>query len=360
MHAERTPRCWRDARSASLLGMGTALPGPPVPTAELLDRLQSRFEIDVRRRGTAVAARLGIRTRHISRDLARRHEAARGGDSNAELAARALQAALGESRVRPNDLSYLIAHTTTPGRLLPANIAHVADLIGYHGPFAEFRQACTGFANALVFAMGLLHTPGCGPVAIVGSETGSVFFDPHRASEDSGQLINLLQMGDGAAACVLAPPLGASVAPVSSVFHGYSGFGMQPGFSLTSGGSDVPPALGSFPEFMHDYAHVAQHGVGLFADGLAALRQLGVDCSSVNYFIPHQANGHMARLLSAQIDLNETRVFVNADRVGNTGSAAIWLALAELRARLHAGDSVCVLGAEATKYLFGGFEYVHV
>jgi hypothetical protein len=34
--------------------------------------------------------------------------------------------------------------------------------------FAELRPACTGFANALVFAVGLLHTPGCGPVAIVG------------------------------------------------------------------------------------------------------------------------------------------------------------------------------------------------
>jgi len=358
MRAEEMRRSWRDPRSVSLLGMGTALPGPPVCTAELLERLQSHFEVNVRRQGTVLAARLGIRTRHISRDLARRHEAARGGDSNAELAARALQHALRESGCRPNDLSYLIAHTTTPGRLLPANIARVADLIGYQGPFVELRQACTGFANALVFAMGLLHTPGCGPVAIVGSETGSVFFDPHRASADSGQLVNLLQMGDGAAACVLAPALGASAARVSSVFHGYSGFGLEPGFSLAYGGSDVPPES-SFPEFVHDYAHVAQHGANLFVDGLRALRELGIDYGGVDYIIPHQANGNMGRLLAARTNLDEARVFVNADRVGNTGSAAIWLALAELRTRLQAGDSVCVLGAEATKYLFGGFEYVH-
>ena len=182
MRAEETRRSWRDPRSVTLLGMGTALPGPPVSTAELLERLHSRFEIDVRRQGMVLAARLGVRTRHICRDFTRRHEAPRGGDSN---------------------------------------------------------------------------------------------------------------------------------------------------------------------------------GVGLFADGLMALRQLGVDCCSVDYFIPHRANGHMARLLAAQIDLNEARIFVNADRVGNTGSAAIWMALAELRTRLHAGDSVCVLGAEATKYLFGGFKYVH-
>jgi len=72
--------------------MGSALPGPPVSTPELLERLQSRFAVDVRRQGTALAARLGIRTRHLARDLAHRHEAPREGDSNAELAARALQA----------------------------------------------------------------------------------------------------------------------------------------------------------------------------------------------------------------------------------------------------------------------------
>jgi 3-oxoacyl-[acyl-carrier-protein] synthase-3 len=359
VRVEMAHRSWQDARSVSLLGMGTALPGEPISTARLLERLHTRFEIDVRRQGAALAARLGIRTRHICRDLALRHEAPREGDSNAELSARALQAALNESGVRPNDLSYLIAHTTTPGRLLPANIAQVADLIGYRGPFAELRQACTGFANALVFAMGLLHTPNCGPVAIVGSETGSVFFDPHRAAEDSGQLVNLIQMGDGAAACVLAAQGSTSAAQVSRVFHGYSGWGLEPGFSLTSGGSDFPPTPGCIPEFAHDHASVAQHGAGLFMDGLVAARQLGIDRSAVNYFIPHQANGHMARLLAAQIELDETRIFVNADRIGNTGSAAVWLALAELRTSLQAGDSVCVLGAEATKYSFGGFQYVH-
>jgi 3-oxoacyl-[acyl-carrier-protein] synthase III len=359
MRPEPSHRFWQDARSVSLLGMGTALPGEPVSTAQLLERLHTRFQVDVRRQGMALAARLGVHTRHICRDLALRHEAPRAGDSNAELSARALRAALDESGIGPNDLSYLIAHTATPGRLLPANIARVADLIGYHGPFVELRQACTGFANALVFAMGLLHTPSCGPVAIVGSETGSVFFDPRRAAEDSGQLINLIQMGDGAAACVLASEVTTSAAQVSRVFHGYSGWGLDPGFSMTSGGSDFAPTGGSIPEFTHDYLSVAEHGTGLFVDGLVAARQLGINRSAVNYFIPHQANGHMARLLAAQIELDETRIFVNADRIGNTGSAAVWLALAELRTRLQAGDSVCVLGAEATKYIFGGFQYVH-
>ncbi len=207
--------------------------------------------------------------------------------------------------------------------------------------------------------MGLLHAPSRGPVAIVGSETGSIFFDPHRAGQDGGQLVNLLQMGDGAAACVLAPQGMTSAAQVSNVFHGYSGSALEPGFSMPCGGSDFAPTPGLTPEFLHDYSSVAEHGTGLFVDALAAAQQLGVDRSAVSYFIPHQANGYMARLLADRAELDETRIFVNADRIGNTGSAAVWLALAELRARLRAGESVCVLGAEATKYMYGGFQYVH-
>jgi len=63
--------------------------------------------------------------------------------------------------------------------------------------------------------------------------------------------------------------------------------------------------------------------------------------------------------LSPFLGIEPERVFVNAERLGNTGSAAIWLALAELRKRLRPGASVLALGAEATKYMFGGFHYVH-
>ena len=67
----------------------------------------------------------------------------------------------------------------------------------------------------------------------------------------------------------------------------------------------------------------------------------------------------MAALLAPHLGIEPRQVFVNADHLGNTGSAAIWLALAELRPALTAGARVTVLGAEATKYMFGGFGYVH-
>lgn len=350
---------WSDARSATVLGTGAALPGSAVTTDEILSRLHHRFGVDVRRQGHCLAARLGVNTRHISRELASRHEGPRSGDSNAELAARAVRGALDEAGVEPRELSYLIAHTATPGTLIPPNAARVADLLDYKGPFVELRQACTGFANALVLALGLLSSPGCGPVAIVGSETGSTYFDPIRAGEDSGQLVNALQMGDGAGACVLGSQARTGAPQLSGVFFGCAGAHLDPGFSLRGGGSDLAMVPGKALEFDHDYAGIRERGAELFAAALSAARSAGVDLDAVDQFIPHQANGHIAQLLSSALGLDAKRIFVNADRLGNTGSAAIWLALHELRAHLRAGERVCVLGAEATKYLFGGFLYVH-
>jgi 3-oxoacyl-[acyl-carrier-protein] synthase-3 len=86
---------------------------------------------------------------------------------------------------------------------------------------------------------------------------------------------------------------------------------------------------------------------------------MGIELNQVDYIIPHQANGHMAKLLAPRIGFDAKRIFVNADRIGNTGSAAIWLALAQLRARMHRGERALILGAEATKHMFGGMLYVH-
>jgi 3-oxoacyl-[acyl-carrier-protein] synthase-3 len=67
----------------------------------------------------------------------------------------------------------------------------------------------------------------------------------------------------------------------------------------------------------------------------------------------------MARLVSEAIDTPASRIIVDADKLGNLGSAAIWVSLDRLRrsGRLEIGDKVLVLGAEATKYLYGGFIY---
>jgi 3-oxoacyl-[acyl-carrier-protein] synthase-3 len=356
MTASSSPALWSDRTPLLVLGTGTALPGEAISTEHLLALVDHRFGLSLRRRGMAVARKLGIRTRHLCRDLALRVEAPRKGNRNPELAARAVRRALNAAGLTAKDLSYLVGHTATPARLLPPNVGEVAELLDYGGPFVEFRQACTGFANALIFAQGVLRA-GAGPVAIVGSETGSIFFDPQRASEDPGQLVNLVQMGDGAAAIILARDNDCDGARLSHVYYGQWGRGRTSGLAVADGGSDAPRCRLGFPEFHHDFAAIRRSGLDLLAHCSAMAAYAGSGCA--DYILPHQANGRIDIILAGQLGIAAERIVVTADRMGNTGSAAIWLALAQMRPTLETGRTVLALGAEATDFMFGGFLYRH-
>lgn len=351
-----SPAVWSDRTPLLVLGTGAALPGEAITTEDLLAAMDHRFGLSLRRRGMAIAYKLGIRTRHLCRDMAIRIESPRKGHRNPELAARAVQSAVLEAGLRAKDLAYLIGHTATPARLMPANIGEVAELLDYSGPFVEFRQACTGFANALVFAQGVLRA-GAGPVAIVGSETGSVFFDPQRATEDAGQLVNLVQMGDGAAAIIVARDDDRVGARLSHVYFGQMGRGRAPGFAIGDGGSDAPRCRFGFPEFRHDFTAISRSGLALLLHCAATAESTGT--GPADYILPQQANGRVDTILAGRLGVSAERIVVTADRLGNTGSAAIWLALAQLRPTLEAGRTVLALGAEATDFMFGGFRYHH-
>ena len=183
--------------SVAVLGTGFALPGAPVDNHALFERVRPLAPGLTVRAVIATARRLAIETRHFSRAFIARAEAPLAGARNPELAAQAVRLALDEAGIEPGELGYLIGHTATPAQPLPSNIALVADELDYMGPHVELRQACTGFANALLIAFGMLARPDARPVAIVGSETGSLFFDPACAALDREQRVNLTQMGDG-------------------------------------------------------------------------------------------------------------------------------------------------------------------
>lgn len=357
-------QAWHGRNDMALLGLGHALPGQPISTDDLLAQVDDVFNLNLAHRGRIYAQKMNIQTRHLSRALTHRHEQPKAGCSNPELVTKAITAALNDAGLKIEEVGYVIGHTATPAMLVPSNISLAAEKLGYNGPHMELRQACTGFANALVIAEGLLAAPGAKPVVIVGSETGSVYFDPLRVQGDPGQLVNMVQMGDAAAAVVLGPvpPSGTGVAAkgvISKIYHGQLGGARVPGFCLPIGGSSRTVAAGKAPEFEHSFAEVRKSGPELFLAGLSVSATAGTDHQDMDYILPHQANGLMDTLLEETLGVPRSKTLVNGHKVGNTGSAAIWLALSQSIERFCSGQSVLVLGAEATKYMFGGFVYKH-
>lgn len=338
-----SPAPWSANQSIGVRGMGRALPGLAISTPALIEMLEQRFGFRHGDRALRLADRLGIMSRHVARPFNERCEQAAEDATNSGLAARAVKAALDDAGLDVADLCYLIGHTTTPDMQLPPNVALAADHLGYAGPHVELRQACTGFANALMIAHGLLAT-GSGPVAIVGSEVGSLFYDP--LSDASDQLVNLVQMGDGAAAIILDAPSKARAA-IDACWFGAIGLGQPPSISQRQGAA----------HFDHDFSNVVERGEALFTASFEHLKSKRLEEAS--HYIPHQANGRIGSMFAERFPVPQSRVFVQADKVGNTGSAAIWLALEALRHELSSGDTVIALGAEASKYMYGGFVYRH-
>ena len=339
-----------------VVGTGSALPGAPLPTDELIARFSTHLPAGAAALARRIARRLAIDTRHVARDLLAPVEAARAHDCAPQIAARAIQAALASTARGLGDIDFLIGHTTTPHTLLPSNTAWTADALGYLHGHVELRQACTGFAAATLLARGLLaDSLRC--VAIVGSETGSLFFDPRAVDTDPGQLVNLVQMGDGAGAIVLARVTDPSASTIGSVYFGSDGLHRAPGITLASG----PVGATGIPLFRHDFADIRTNGMDLLRASLAAAARSGVAIGATDWFVPHQANGRMAALCEQAFGMPAERVYCCAAQTGNVGSASIWIALDRLRrsGRLAPGDRVLILGAEASKYLYGGFLYVH-
>jgi 3-oxoacyl-[acyl-carrier-protein] synthase-3 len=255
----------------------------------------------------------------------------------------------------------LIGHTTTPHTLLPSNAAWIAQELNYDGAHMEVRQACTGFATAAAVASALIRC-GVESVGIVGSEVGSVMLDLEQIEQDPTQIVNLMQMGDGAGAVIVGPYRTAQHSRLEHFFYGSLRGEHAPAICLPQGGSGTPQVdTHGITHFRHNYTAIREHGMALLEAGLKAAQSLGIERETIDWWLPQQVNGRMAEVCARGLGLPPKRVIVEAGAVGNVGSAATWIALDRLRrsGRLRAGDRVLVLGAEASKFMYGGFLYTH-
>jgi 3-oxoacyl-[acyl-carrier-protein] synthase-3 len=343
-----------------VLGTGSALPGAAVDTATLLSVVERVAGPGMARKGRLISRRLGIERRHLARRLDQ--VVSRPTPDAPALCIEALLQAAEQAGRDLGAMQYLIGHTTTPHTLVPPNISWVAERLHLPQPYLELRQACTGFANALQIAAPMLQAgDGSGAIAIVGSEVGSVYLRMERESLDQEQLVNVLQMGDGAGAVLLAAGEEGQGHTIGDMFIGHIGNDREPGLFLDGGGSGAVECASGLPLFRHHSQSVRQQGSDLYLAGLQAMQQRGYTLDDFAFILPHQVNGHLARLLGDYLQIDRDRIVVDADQLGNMGSAAIWVSFDRLRrsGRLAPGDKVLVLGAEATKYLYGGFVYQH-
>ncbi|MRI34793.1 3-oxoacyl-ACP synthase [Endozoicomonas sp. OPT23] len=341
-----------------LLGTGSSFPGEAVDNDTLLNHLEQSCGARLTRKAGIILKHLGIEERFLTRRLDR--ALSKPVVDAPDLSVTAIKQALGE--FQPDDLGYLISHTSSPHTLLPSSAAWIAERMPLTAPYMELRQACTGFANALQIAQAMMDSnPKGKPIILNGTETGSVYFDINPEFIDTHQLVNYVQMGDGSGAALVGPDDGSERSIISHCFSGHIGINKAPGFYLQGGGSQQAWCEKGLPAFIHDPKAVRESGPELFLKGLETVQEMGFELDDFDYFIPHQANGHIDQLLGQALDIDPAKIVNDAKWLGNLGSAAIWVSFDRLvrSGKLKQGSKVLILGAEATKYMYGGFIYSH-
>jgi 3-oxoacyl-[acyl-carrier-protein] synthase-3 len=279
--------------TAGLFGVGAALPEREIDNHHFEGRLDTNDAWIVRR--------TGIRTRRWLDE----------GAPLAPLAAHACAEALADAGRTPDEVDQLIVTTITPDRITPGLAPEVARLIGAHGAAAvDLNAACAGFLYGLDQAAALVETGRARVVLVCGAEALSRLTD----HEDRGTAV---LFGDGAGAVVVA---------AGEMDRGVSRFVL--GCDPEQG--DLLYADNVDRKLRMEGREVYRHAVARMTEATtAALEASGLTTDDLDLFVAHQANSRIIESAANELGVPHEKLAINVDRVANTSSASIPLALAQ-------------------------------
>jgi 3-oxoacyl-(acyl-carrier-protein) synthase III len=237
-----------------------------------------------------------------------------------ELSLRAARSALAHAQVGLDEVGAVIVCTCTSSRLIPSIGAWLSGQLGIQQTHASFDlvAACAGLSYGLAEAARVLQTVRR-PVLLICSEKFSDKIGNVRPSR--------MIFGDGASAIVLAPAPDGSPPDIEYIQTYASGPVSQvnsilwpnPAFAnnITVFGPEVKALAGRYLMQMLDDIKALPDPDGV-AESLLA---------SIELIIPHQANKTMVIELAKAAGVSPDQLYFNIERVGNTSSASIPLAI---------------------------------
>jgi 3-oxoacyl-[acyl-carrier-protein] synthase-3 len=279
-----------------------------------------------------IRARTGVRERHIASEQ----------ETTASMSIAAAREALRVADADPAKIDLIIVGTVTPEHAFPATACLVQDALGARQSAAfDLSAGCSGFVYALGMASHAIEAGAYQTALVIGAETLSRIVDwTDRRT--------CVLFGDGAGAVVLQ----ASKHPggVLSSVLGADGSGGD-WLMLPGGGSRFPPTLESVANGMH-YLQMDGRRVYRFATKVMvrathqALGKAGLSPHDLSLLIPHQANQRIIDSAAKGLKLEDSKVFVNLDRYGNTSSASIPIALCDAleAGRVKRDDTLVLVG----------------
>jgi 3-oxoacyl-[acyl-carrier-protein] synthase-3 len=307
-----------------IVGTGAYLPARVITNAELAQRVDTSNEW--------IVQRTGIRER---RQIA-------PGEATLALATNASRAALADAHVTPADIDLIIVATVTPERPLPSTACLLQAELGCRWvPAYDIAAACSGFVYALNQGAQYLVNGLAETVLVVGAESLTTVTDPLDRQ-------TCILFGDAGGAAVLRRAATTDCGFLALCLGADGERGKL--IHIPAGGSREPASLRSVNERLH-FMRMQGREVYKFAvtQMQAIIEQTcadaGVRIDDLALLIPHQSNLRIIESACERAGVPMEKVAVNIDRLGNTSSASVAVALDEARraARIKRGDLVLLM-----------------
>ncbi len=309
------------ARTARIAGLGTFLPERVLTNKDFEEMVETSDEW--------IVSRTGMRERHVVGE----------GESLVTMAVEAGKRALADAGRKPEDIELLIVATATPEQPIPASSAIMQPALGVTNAVCfDLSAACSGFLYAIKVARQFISTGEVSTAMVIGAEALSRYVDYTDRS-------TCILFGDGAGAVVLEDaPAGDGILWTAWHTDGtWADFIEMPG-----GGCKYPPNVAANIDAKLPF--IKMRGNETFKVAVRSLTDVcqevmekaGVTADDIDLMVPHQANLRIISAVGDRLGLPSEKVYVNLERVGNTSSASIPLALREAadNGRLAKGDLV--------------------
>ncbi|WP_092402011.1 MULTISPECIES: beta-ketoacyl-ACP synthase III [Candidatus Ichthyocystis] len=280
-----------------VVSSGSYLPRRVVSNSELSEFVDTSDEW--------IVSRTGIRERRIASD----------DEDTAMMATSAARQAIDRLSCSPSDIDCVIVATSTPDCCMPGVSCFVQRNLGcFQAAAFDLQSACAGFVYALSVADAFIRSAQFERVLVVGAEVFSRFLDWTDRS-------TCVLFGDGAGAMLLEASSTPGILASHVVCDGrYSDVLTIP--CHINHGSIV----GS--------SHIRMEGSTVFKLAVhsfdssirAVLEKAGVDISTVDWLVPHQANVRIIDSLISRLGMDNDKVVITLPFHGNTSAASVPLA----------------------------------
>jgi len=283
-----------------------------------------------------IVERTGIKTRRYTE----------GEVGASDLAYEAALQACRSAGIEPSSIDLIIFATLSPDYGFPGSGVLLQAKLGAKDiPALDVRNQCSGFLYGLSVADALIRTGQYQRVLLVGAEVHSTGLD----FSDRGRDVAVL-FGDGAGAVMLGP-VDAEEKRGILVTRLHSDGSHAKDLWLEAPASRYSPRLTK--EMIDEGRHYPKmNGKRVFVDAVRSmpavveecLAAAGLNIADIDLFIAHQANLRICNAVQERLGLDDTKVFNNIQKYGNTTAGSIPIALHEAAAegRIKKGGLVCV------------------